>query len=95
MAARERRSHRPVRTGSHGDGHLEALTLCDRRRGRLDRVLADALFVLIGGEPCTQWLAGTVQRRHGYILTGRDVARDRPDPPGWRPGRRVKFFTFP
>ena len=36
----------------------------------------NVLFVLIGGEPHTQWLPGTVQRRWGYILTGRDVARD-------------------
>ena len=60
----------------HGAGQLDALTLCDRRRGRLERVPATALFVLIGGEPHTQWLPGTVQRRWGYVLTGRDVARD-------------------
>jgi hypothetical protein len=32
---------------------------------------ATALFVLIGGEPHTQWLPGTVQRRYGYVLGGR------------------------
>jgi len=70
----------------HGAGRLEAVTLRDRH-GRLERVPAAALFVLIGGEPRTQWLAGTVQRHRGYILTGRDVARDGPEPWRWRPGR--------
>lgn len=59
----------------HGTGHLEALTLCDRRSGRPERVPATALFVLIGGEPRTQWLPEEVERRWGYMVTGRDVAR--------------------
>jgi len=58
----------------HGTGHLEALTLCDRRSGRPERVPATALFVLIGGEPRTQWLPEEVERRWGYMMTGRDVA---------------------
>jgi thioredoxin reductase (NADPH) len=60
----------------HGTDHLEALTLCDRRTGRPERVPATALFVLIGGEPRTQWLPQAVERRWGYIATGRDVAKD-------------------
>jgi thioredoxin reductase (NADPH) len=68
---------------AHGDGHLDGLTLCDRVRGRAQRVTADALFVLIGGEPCTQWLPETIQRADGYILTGRDVVRDGPGPARW------------
>jgi thioredoxin reductase (NADPH) len=60
----------------HGATHLEALTLCDRQHGRLEQVPAAALFVLVGGEPRTRWLPGAVQRRDGYVLTGRDVARD-------------------
>jgi thioredoxin reductase (NADPH) len=70
-------------TDAHGDGHLDGLTLCDRRRGQPERVPADALFVLIGGEPCTQWLPETIQRVDGYILTGRDVARDGQGPARW------------
>jgi thioredoxin reductase (NADPH) len=80
------RLHTEISDG-HGDGRLEALTLCDKRRGRLERVTATALFVLIGGEPRTQWLPETVQRRWGYVLTGRDVARDGTDPSCWPPGR--------
>lgn len=63
-------------TDGHGNGHLDTLTLYDRRRDRSEQVPAAALFVLIGGEPRTQWLPGTIQRAHGYLLTGRDVARD-------------------
>ena len=70
-------------TDAHGEDYLDALTLCDRRHGRAWQVPAAALFVLIGGEPRTQWLPETIQRdRGGYILTGRDVVRD-----GSRPGR--------
>jgi thioredoxin reductase (NADPH) len=63
----------------HGSDHLDGLTLHDRLRDEADQVPAAALFVLIGGEPHTQWLPGTIQLEHGYILTGRDVAQA----PGW------------
>ena len=48
-------------TDGHGADHLDALTLRDRRNGRAEQVPAAALFVLIGGEPRTQWLPETVQ----------------------------------
>jgi len=70
-------------TDGQGADRLEALTLRDRRDGRTEQVPAAALFVLIGGEPHTQWLPGTVQLRWGYVLTGRDVVRDGPDPSRW------------
>ncbi len=63
-------------TDGHGSAHLEALTVHDRLRGGTDQVPADALFVLIGGEPHTQWLPGPIQLERGYILTGRDVVRN-------------------
>jgi thioredoxin reductase (NADPH) len=70
-------------TDGHGTDRLEGLTLRDRRDGRTEHVPAAALFALIGGEPRTQWLPDTVQRRWGYVLTGRDVVRDGPDPARW------------
>ena len=70
-------------TDGHGADHLEALTLHDRQNGTTEQVPAAALFVLIGGEPRTQWLPETVQRRWGYLLTGRDVVRDGADPSRW------------
>jgi thioredoxin reductase (NADPH) len=63
-------------TDCHGIEHLDALTLHDVLQDRIEPVAASALFVLIGGEPHTQWLPATVQTDHGYILTGRDVVRD-------------------
>jgi len=76
------RLHTEVTEG-HGSGHLEALTLYDRRLGQTEQVSASALFVLIGGEPRTRWLPKTIQRSHGYILTGRDVVRDGSHPSRW------------
>jgi thioredoxin reductase (NADPH) len=70
-------------TDGHGDGHLSALTLRDRQHGRAEQVPAAALFVLIGGEPRTQWLPAAIQLEHGYILTGRDVVRDGSLPSRW------------
>jgi thioredoxin reductase (NADPH) len=66
--------HTEVADG-HGTGHLDSLTVRDRRRGRIREVPADALFVLIGGEPRTQWLPAAVQLADGFIRTGRDVQR--------------------
>jgi thioredoxin reductase (NADPH) len=70
-------------TDGHGTDRLEGLTLHDRRDSRTEQVPAAALFVLIGGEPRTQWLPETVQLRWGYILTGRDVVRDGSAPSRW------------
>jgi thioredoxin reductase (NADPH) len=76
------RLHTEVVDG-HGTDRLEGLTLHDRRDGGTEQVPAAALFVLIGGEPRTQWLPETVQRRWGYVLTGRDVVRDEAGPSRW------------
>ena len=76
------RLHTEVRDG-HGDDHLEALTLYDKLDDRSEQVPTAALFVLIGGEPLTQWLPDTVQLKWGYILTGRDVVRDGSHPSRW------------
>jgi thioredoxin reductase (NADPH) len=70
-------------TDGHGADHLEAITLYDRLDDRSEHVPAAALFVLIGGEPRTQWLPAGVQLERGYILTGRDVVRDSPYPSRW------------
>jgi thioredoxin reductase (NADPH) len=40
-------------------------------------VKADALFVLIGAEPRTDWLKGKIELdEHGFILTDRDVPHE-------------------
>jgi thioredoxin reductase (NADPH) len=74
--------------GGTGVGFLQSLVLEDTASGARRTVPADALFVLIGSQPRTQWLAGTVERdQRGFILTGPDL------PAGtggrrWHPARR-------
>jgi thioredoxin reductase len=71
-----------------GTGHLESLVLADTASGTRRNVPADALFVLIGAQPRTQWLGEAVARDpQGFILTGPDL------PAGsggrrWHPARR-------
>lgn len=59
--------------GGGGDGRLEHLSLMERSKG-IEEVSAGALFIMIGGEPHTQWLPDEVARDlGGYLVTGRDV----------------------
>jgi thioredoxin reductase (NADPH) len=61
-----------------GEGNvaLERIVVADHARGTRETMPADLLFVLIGAQPHTGWLAETVQRdRNGFILTGRDLER--------------------
>jgi len=67
-----------------GNGHLEALTIRDRKAGTTERTTTSALFLLIGADPHTDWLTGCVERdRKGYILTGTDLIREGRLPAGW------------
>jgi thioredoxin reductase (NADPH) len=67
-----------------GDQRLEALSICCGDNGETDRVPANLLFVFIGAEPNTDWLAGVVERdERGFILTGTDLLRDGKRPRGW------------
>jgi thioredoxin reductase len=62
--------------GGTGDGigHLQSLDLADTASGMRHTVPADALFVLIGSQPRTQWLGDTIAREPwGFILTGPDL----------------------
>jgi thioredoxin reductase (NADPH) len=67
-----------VRLGSSvvdggGDGHLERIVLRDGD-GNDEAVAADALFVMIGARPHTDWLPDGVQRdEQGFVLTGPDL----------------------
>jgi thioredoxin reductase (NADPH) len=77
------RLHTEVIDG-HGSGRLEGLSLRDRHSGVTEDIPAAALFVMIGAEPHTEWLAGAVERdERGYILTGHDLLHAGKPPPGW------------
>ena len=59
---------------AHGEDHLEQLTLLSGETGERTDVGADALFILIGARPYTDWLDGTVARdARGFLLTGPDL----------------------
>jgi thioredoxin reductase (NADPH) len=58
-----------------GDGHLEALTLCNRETGEAEDVSTSWLFVFIGASPRTSWLGPHVVRdEKGFVVTGQDLA---------------------
>jgi thioredoxin reductase (NADPH) len=76
-----------------GDQHLEALSIHCGSTGQTERVPANSLFVFIGAEPNTNWLAGVVERdERGFILTGTDLLRDGKRPQGW-PLARDPYWT--
>ena len=61
--------------GGSGEGWLEEVTVADRETGAQQSLPADALFVMIGAEPHTQWLPSSVLRdERGFVLTGADVS---------------------
>jgi thioredoxin reductase (NADPH) len=76
-----------------GGERLEALSIHSGDSGETERVPANSLFVFIGAEPNTDWLAGVVERdERGFILTGADLLRDGKRPQGW-PLARDPYWT--
>jgi thioredoxin reductase (NADPH) len=64
--------------GGGGESRLQHLVLRDRDADEETTVPADALFILIGARPQTDWLPAELQRdQHGFLLTGDDLE------PGW------------
>jgi thioredoxin reductase (NADPH) len=57
--------------GGRGGARLEGLTLRDKAAGAMTEEPADALFVMIGARPHTEWLPPEILRdERGFILTG-------------------------
>jgi len=53
------------------NGELESLTLTNSATGETQTVPADAVFVLIGARPHTDWLPTEIERdRFGFVVTG-------------------------
>jgi thioredoxin reductase (NADPH) len=69
-------------SGVYGQGRLEAIAVRDSTTGKTRTEPAVALFVLIGADPHSDWLAETVERdSRGFLLTDLDVVTwplDRP-----------------
>jgi thioredoxin reductase (NADPH) len=59
-----------------GQPRLETVTVADRDR-RQRQLRADAMYVLIGGQPLTAGVEGWLRRdEDGYLMTGADLHRD-------------------
>ena len=72
--------------GASGKGRLRYLVLGDRATGKKRTVAADALFVLIGAHPHSDWLSTDIARdAHGFLLTGDEVPAGSPWPLDRRP----------
>jgi thioredoxin reductase (NADPH) len=55
----------------HGDDKLSAVVIEDKRTGERQSIQTRALFVFIGADPNTAWLAGTIQLDdRGFVPTG-------------------------
>lgn len=62
--------------GGGGTGRLEHLVLRDRATSHESTVEAQALFLLIGAQPHTDWLPPGIERDdRGFVLTGSDLDR--------------------
>jgi thioredoxin reductase (NADPH) len=67
---------------AHGETHLEAISVADAETR--ETLPTKSLFVFIGAQPHTDWLAGKLDRdQHGFILSGPDLLRDGRKPHGW------------
>ncbi|GAA2477057.1 response regulator [Winogradskya consettensis] len=70
--------------GAEGDGHLQAITICDSKNGSVAAVECGYLFIFIGAEPRTDWLDGAVARdEKGFVYTGPDLLSNGTRPTGW------------
>jgi thioredoxin reductase (NADPH) len=72
---------------SRGEGtdHLERLTLIDSRTGQTRDVDTSWLFIFIGAQPHTDWLADVLSRdERGFLLTGASLTTEGRRPVSWR-----------
>lgn len=75
-----------------GEGRLEGVRLRHRVSGTIEAARTRALFVMLGADPNTEWLKGSLQRDdEGYLLTGTELWRNGRWPDGW-PGERVPLL---
>jgi thioredoxin reductase (NADPH) len=60
----------------HGGGRLERVVIKDRNTESRDTVKASALFVLVGAEPHTGFVGGSIELdENRFIVTGKELSR--------------------
>jgi thioredoxin reductase (NADPH) len=69
---------------AHGEDHLESIGVRNSETGKVQNHPARSLFIFIGAQPRTDWLADVVERdEHGFIPAGPDLMHDGQRPKGW------------
>jgi thioredoxin reductase (NADPH) len=72
-------------TEAHGESRLESISVHCSASGDTTTVPACSLFIFIGAQPKTEWLAGLVERdKQGFVLTGPDLKRNGKLPSSWQ-----------
>ncbi|HTU32729.1 MAG TPA: FAD-dependent oxidoreductase [Candidatus Acidoferrum sp.] len=67
-----------------GENHLEAISVRCSTTREVQRISTNSLFIFIGAQPLTEWLAGVIERDDkGFLLTGPDLLHDGKPPKGW------------
>ena len=67
-----------------GQNHLEAISIRCSTTGETQKNFTNSLFIFIGAQPGTEWLAGVIERDDkGFLLTGPDLIHDGKPPKGW------------
>src|SRR5215470_7851636 len=76
-----------------GTGRLERVVVEDVTTSARRTLPAAALFVLIGAEAHTHWLAGSIELdSHGFIVTGSDLSEPARNAPIWEESGRDPYL---
>jgi thioredoxin reductase (NADPH) len=68
----------------HGEARLSNITVARGPEGTREQLPATSLFIFIGAQPRTEWLAGLIERdERGFVLSGPDLLRDGKKPKSW------------
>jgi thioredoxin reductase (NADPH) len=71
-----------------GEGRLEGVRLRHRVSGTIEAARTRALFVMMGADPNTEWLKGSVGRdSDGFLVTGNELLRNGRLAEGWTADR--------
>jgi thioredoxin reductase (NADPH) len=69
----------------HGENQLEAISVINRDTGDCNTYPAGAMFIFIGAEAHTDFLADIVERNNaGFVITGPDLTQNGKRPRRWK-----------